>query len=456
MNQPKQGTRGRLFVLAFAACLLALAAIRPAFAEGACAFYTYDGCESCTPADVEDSGCPDWVKGWGQITPVSEVGINGYFAFIDDAYEIRHQTLVISPISHYEETRIPVEAASVDISDDGDWLLVNIGEKGYLMKKDGSNQVAAPFDYSNGEGVKADYVFYRSSPYGQEIVRATRENEIRSIPVEFSSGEPEFGNERTIATSLYKYGYNGRDEIAVAGDYLMARIGGGHGAVYKIPDGGRGTITWDEKHTIYSSKPVCGVTLSHGAVFALHNAGFEDFAPKEYIPKHHKGFVVHEPKSEFTDADYDRISINWAPRELCTHWRYADEEFHHHAFSNHYEWLITKRSGNLTENDRGVFIVHWPTNRWVRVALKTITASQPALFLSEGKKAQRSEPADVAAPTEHIRTPRMQQAPQSVTTELYDLYGRRLGKQSNGVQSRAHGVVIVRDASKYTIRTITK
>ena len=142
--------------------------------EAACKFYTYTGCENCTAADADDSSCPEWVKGWGKTRPLSEIGLKGYVAFIHQKFPNRNgRRIGITPLSHFSPTYFDYVAKSVDFSDDGNWLLVGSEYSAFLMKRDGTHKTDIPLPRLES---KSGWTFYRSGPYGQEIVQASSRN----------------------------------------------------------------------------------------------------------------------------------------------------------------------------------------------------------------------------------------------------------------------------------------
>ena len=271
--------------------------------------------------------------------------------------------------------------------------------------------------------------------------------------VTFSDNGVTFGKSRKIVEPWDKVGTGGGgdNEIALAGEYLFTR-NNAFGEAWRIPNGGRGTFSWDNGQKIYSGRPKCGITASHCGVLWAHNTAAEASAPKEIMPKKHKGFVLHEPQGKFTDAEYKssgNLSVNWAPKEYSRYQNFVDEEFMHYSFSNHYEYIISKRDGGKVKDDRGAFITHWPSNTWYRVLPKGLWVNEPALWLTKGKSATPGGGStNTLHPIRPATTPRQLMLPEE---PFYNVQGRFYPSFSNTAPRGVLGINLLPGESQLRI-----
>jgi hypothetical protein len=333
------------------------------------------------PNDTIPVGCPpytrkDNIQGHQWHLP------SGFFVF---AYDWASQIngLFISKINKFQPSIIPNTRSdfprSIGISKNGNWILYINDSKPYLITRDGNKKVPVPTKNSVDMAV-----FYRSSPYGEEICYTgtiVSQPVIHSVQVTLDS-TPVFGNDRIIADltgkfrieRYYNFGVS-RDGILGAftllyQDTIRLRMG-----FLTIPDGGRGIAGPDNMYKWKNDDNRqfwgCNATLSHDGSQALYIGGAAGFGLgyTNCLPPEHQGFVV-TPFRRDNDPPIDidehivkyALSLNWCPKEY-RFGKWDEMDFRGWSFSNRNDYAIGCQAGTLSPI-KALWMVDWQSNIW--------------------------------------------------------------------------------------------
>jgi len=319
--------------------------------------------------------------------------------------------LFFSPVRAFSETMIPGTSAdlprSIDISDDGQWLVyINAEtEKLVLISVDGSVKTNIAHKGEHGNPVVAGFI--RSSPKGMEIFYVEGDNSslystsrMRAVTVNLSGGTPSTGMDRLIADLGANYGFSTyygasygfvKDQLFGRLFQLPKTVNGNYRSFFiTIPDNGLGIA--DSTH-IYKFKDHakqggagCGHSMSWDGGICVANAGPGDGCS---IPKTHKGFYM-TPFRHYQDQalfmadhiEWHGVSVNWCPTNYMVNWNWRDVDFERWSFTNSNQYVVGRVEGNLAP-EKGIFVVHWESNTWTLVSPRnnrTIVYDEPVLW----------------------------------------------------------------------------
>jgi len=317
---------------------------------------------------------------------------NGYIAFELHNNLCRTSTKFYSPcVIPNTENEGPI---SVDISDDGKWIL-------YISQKSGAaNLIRATGEYKTPIPINPGYrvaSFYRNSPYGTEIFFVSSGTTIDAIRVWLSDTNATFGAVRRIVQvddSLQLCPY---DSYGITFDQVFGRLWVTHNdtlihrlGYLTIPNGGKGIATsanaFKWKNDLYSDVWGCYATQSHDGKYCLANPGGMG---RICTPPDHKGFVItpfrrdSDPSIDINlNVDSLGVSLNWCPSEF----RYGgvtEVEFNQWNFSNNSDYVAGILMGTLALV-HGIWIVEWKTNTWTLLTPRdSLVDGSVALYLGE-------------------------------------------------------------------------
>jgi hypothetical protein len=318
---------------------------------------------------------------------------NGYVAFDN----LDSSGLFVSNIQSFHKCLVPNTDSDVvrsaAFSEDGKWILylsLNLFTI-YLIKLDGSSKTTVP-TISDPE-CPSLCGFIRSDINGQEIYYLSNLRIMRSVKVEFTTGIPEFSNERVLVDlrDSMAFSYQPQENIAVVKDQVFGRIGPivngtliDRTAFMTIPQNGFGigapenVFSW--KDDTYQPVWGCGHTMSFDGQLCLFNPPY-GIGSSQCTPHTHNGFVI-VPFLRNTDSsivmndliDKYAISINWAPSEYA-----ANADFWGWYFGNNPDYVVGR---SISDNFSGIWIIDWKENIWYPISLpdKQVRTYQPAVF----------------------------------------------------------------------------
>jgi hypothetical protein len=307
---------------------------------------------------------------------------------------VRYQGgLYKAALGTYTPTLIPntsdaVNANSVQITEDGQWVLYNAGGP-TLIRIDGQYKTKVPGTASGSEGC---CTFWWHAPSGKvEVVyRASGDKIAHAVPVTFGAAAPTFGTDHIIAQFNEVMEFT----MGVSGNHLFTRVDDSHFGVKMItlPNNGNGTATdanfYVPAGTDYPSFG-CMCTISHGGAIGCYNAGYDQWCgcmADEFCLLRHKSFVLL-PFQESTAPSVGwqavllktmALSVNWAPHDDLllnpkdtTHGLDTNNlgsDFKGWCFTNDSTYVVGDAMGQKTGADSGtIWLVHYPTNTWTRV-----------------------------------------------------------------------------------------
>jgi hypothetical protein len=381
------------------------------------------------------------------------------------------QGLYKSPVRTFTPTLIPNtqndSARCIDISDDGNWIVYRSKPTiaAYVIKPDGTKKTAVPMT-GVASGMPKYVGFYRNSPYVAEVFCYIAKGRVDAIKVDFSSGTPVFGAQRTIMQISGSIAESESDvvnmQMAVVGDELMYQggTGGYRMAYYTIPNGGKGTAGDANQFYWKNDSPPqnyygCSVTISHDGSMVAYNPGWEGngaCVPNKFstpAPMDHKGFCITpfrrtgiSPAMTWNENfDVYGTSINWAPNEF-RFGQYFEVDFFGWYFSNNSDYIIGVLRGDISPV-KGLWVIEWKTNRWTLVTPRSqqILALEPALYLAS---------TSTVLPAQGHRAVARESALKNAHAAAYDIRGMRVsltGKCRTGIRVLSNGrqaVAVVR------------
>jgi len=317
-----------------------------------------------------------------------------------------------SSIQSYSPSVIPStesdQPRSIDISDDGKWIVyaTGVGEYGarcYIVSTAGKFKTEIPTNHAN------TVRFLRNSPYGTEIFYTHSRSKFHAVKVTLQdNAAPQIGQDRTVADFSSDWNYEitiwgGSDgQYGVYGDQIVGKMGEpvngaqvNRTAFITIPDQGRGIAgpediyKWanDHPNSLESDGSYwgCGFTMSHDGQMCLQNSAWigNECLPSKYSTVQidgqtylmdHKGPYITkflrsgslpiEINAQILDPAYG-VSINWCPTE---YWigNYMDLEFNEWSFSNSNQFVIGALKGRIAPR-KAIWILQWSTNTWTMI-----------------------------------------------------------------------------------------
>ena len=395
------------------------------------------------------AACPLWVKKDQVITGSRANAPAGWYAYA------RSNTsgLCKSSMSAFNQQIVPNtqsdQPVAIDISYDGQWIvyLTSTNTSIYMIKPDGTQKKQVPvsgtsWGYPRGTG------FYQNGPNGLEVFYLASPQKVRSIPVNVSTGIPQFGTPRDLVDLS-----NGANGLAMdnggwvgsthmnAGHFIsqgMDNIGPKPPRRFilfiTLANGGRNTATasniWQFNDLPDTSIFGCGATISPDGSMVLYNPGSQgnpSCIPNRESGLDHKGFVVvpfYEAsmptmsRNEFID-DHG-ISANFCPTSY--RWGLHNEvDFTGWKFTGNARYVIGLLGGEL-ETTPGAWLVDWQTNTWTELTSGAVPVVEVAGFV----------PPDVGVKRPYIASRLSGVKPAPV--EVYNLRGQSLNRTTSGVR----------------------
>jgi hypothetical protein len=321
--------------------------------------------------------CPAFVKKTGIVGALGTLAVKGTVVSA-----VRYKGgIYASPLGQNAPVLIPntqndVNANSLQISEDGQWLVYNAGGI-YVIGVNGLHRTKVPVTASGSEGCCT--VWWHDPKGGTEIVyRINGDAIVHAIPITWNAQNgPTFGTDRVIAQ------FNERIEftMSVSGAHMWTRLDDSRfGPQFiTIPTIG---VAGDANFWKHTNPPSwgCMTTMSHDGSMCCFNAGYDQWCAclaDEFCLLRHKSFVVL-PFQEQTapsvgwDSTLLKIrafSVNWAPPQyVFVDSNNLGSDFKGWNYTNDSSYMAGDLMGQKVGADSGsIWLVHWPSNTWTKI-----------------------------------------------------------------------------------------
>jgi len=345
-----------------------------------------------------------------------------------------------SPLKTFNPVLIPNTSTdnnchSLDLSDDGKWLVYCVGSKDleskvYVIGVDGKfkTEISVQRPNFNGDLNSTEQIrWWRGSPLGTSLLYIHFTQNFRAVKVTLSPNAAPVKGLDTLIGDFPRGSYtlsfwSGADaQMGVYGNQIFTKLSVpvagssvSRTTFVTIPNNGLGIAGTADIYTYLNDAPCsqdpsgsywgCGFAMSHDGALCLANSGWigSTCVPNKKTTStfngstftmEHKGFYITKfmkstsPKILIDDVIGNSlygVSINWVPSAYRVGTYSEMNDFSGWSFSNSNDYVIGEQIGR--SGQKGIWVVQWKTNTWTLVTSPnnmSTTYNYPVMFITD-------------------------------------------------------------------------